>query len=148
MVSRIGKDDAVGDLSGQRGNSRLIGHVSRREEQRSLLTVQIGKLILQEHVVMAGSRNVARSPRAGSDPINSFMHCCEHHRMLAHAQVIVGTPDGNLILQTMIKGLRKVAGASLQVRKDPISIFASDELETRLKELIEIHRFLSRAGSA
>jgi hypothetical protein len=68
--------------------------------------------------------------------------------MLAHAQVIVGTPDGNLILQTMIKGLRKVAGASLQVRKDPISIFASDELETRLKELVEIHRFLCRLGSA
>jgi hypothetical protein len=76
------------------------------------------------------------------------MHCCEHHRMLAHAQVIVGTPDGNLILQTIIKGLRKVAGASLQVRKDSISIFASDELETRPKELVEIHHFLYRLGSA
>ena len=97
---------------------------------------------------MAGSRNVARPARAGSDPIESVMHCCEHHRMLAHAQVIVGTPDGNLILQTMIKGLRKVAGASLQVRKDSISIFASDELETRLKQLVEIHRFLCRLGSA
>ena len=97
---------------------------------------------------MAGSRNVARPARTGSDPIDSVMHCREHHRMLAHAQVIVGTPDGNLILQTMIKGLRKVAGASLQVRKDSISIFASDELETRLKELVEIHRFLCRLGSA
>ena len=97
---------------------------------------------------MAGSRNVARPARAGSDPIESVMHCCEHRRMLAHAQVIVGTPDGNLILQAMIKGLRKVAGASLQVRKDSISIFASDELETRLKELVEIHRFLCRLGSA
>ena len=65
--------------------------------------------------------------------------------MLAHGQVIVGTPDGNLIL-TMIKGLRKVAGASLQVGKDSISIFASDELETRLKELIELHRFPRRSG--
>ena len=44
----------------------------------------------------------------------------------------------------MIKSLRKVAGASLQVRKDAISIFASDELETRLKELIEIHCALCR----
>jgi hypothetical protein len=84
---------------------------------------------------MAGSRNIARLACAGSDPINSVMHCCEHHRMLAHAQVIVGTPDGNLILQTMIKGLRKVADTSLQVRKDSISIFASDEIETRLEEL-------------
>jgi len=99
-------------------------------------------------MVMAGSLYVARPARAGSDPIESVMHCCEHRRMLAHSQVIVGTPDGNLILQTMIKGLRKVAGASLQVRKDSISIFASDELETRLKELVEIHRFLCRLGSA
>jgi hypothetical protein len=48
----------------------------------------------------------------------------------------------------MIEGLRKVAGASLEVRKDTISIFASDEIETRLKELIEIHRFLCRSGPA
>jgi hypothetical protein len=35
---------------------------------------------------MAGSRNVARPPpRAGSDPIDSFMHCCEHHRALVSA---------------------------------------------------------------
>src|SRR4029077_20147307 len=65
-----------------------------------------------------------------------------------HAQVIVGTTNGNLILQAMIKGLRKEADASLQVRKDSISIFVSDELETRLKELVEIHHFLCRLGSA
>src|ERR1700751_4910820 len=47
----------------------------------------------------------------------------------------------------MNKGLRKVAGASLQVRKDSISIFASDELETRLKELVEIHRFPLRIST-
>jgi hypothetical protein len=47
---------------------------------------------------MAGSRNVARPAGAGSNPIDGLMHCCEHRRMLAHAQVIVGTPDGNLIL--------------------------------------------------
>jgi hypothetical protein len=37
-----------------------------------------------------------------------------------------------------------VAGASLEVGKDSISIFASDELETRLNQLIEIHLFLCR----
>jgi hypothetical protein len=30
--------------------------------------------------------------------------------MLAHGQVIVGTPDGNLILQTMIKGPEESGG--------------------------------------
>jgi hypothetical protein len=64
--------------------------------------------------------------------------------MLAHAQIIVGTPDGHPILQAVIKGLRKVTGASLEVGKDPISVFLSYELETRLKELIEIHCALCR----
>jgi hypothetical protein len=48
----------------------------------------------------------------------------------------------------VIKGLRKAAGAPLEIGKDPISIFAPYELETRLKELIEIHRFLCRSVSA
>ena len=98
VVCSVGEDDTVGNLSGQRGNSRLIGDVSRREEQRSLLAVKVSKLTFQEHVVMARPGNVARPARAGSDPIDSVMHCCEHRRMLAHAQVIVGAPDGNLIL--------------------------------------------------
>src|SRR4029077_13163162 len=43
VVCGIGEDDTVRSLPSQRGNSRLIGHVSRREEQRSLLAVQVGK---------------------------------------------------------------------------------------------------------
>jgi hypothetical protein len=55
------------------------------------------------------------------------VHGFEHRRMLAHAEVIVGTPDGHLVLYAMIEGLREVAGAALEVCKDSISIFASDE---------------------
>src|ERR1700730_2180870 len=92
----------------------LIGDISRREEQRPLLAVVVGELMFQKHVVMAGPGNVARPARAGSDVIDSLMHRCDHRRMLAHAQIIVGTPDSNLIFQ-MVEGLRKVAGASLEV---------------------------------
>ena len=98
VVCRVGKDDTVGNLSGQRGNSGLIRDVSRGEEQRPLLVVEVGKLMFQKHVVMAGPANVARPTRAGSDPIDSLMHRSEHRRMLAHAKVIVGTPTGKLIL--------------------------------------------------
>jgi hypothetical protein len=41
----------------------------------------------------------------------------------------------------MIEGLRKAAGAPLEIGKEPISIFAPYELETRLNESIELHRF-------
>jgi hypothetical protein len=60
--------------------------------------VKVSKLTFQEYVVMARPGNVARPARAGSDPIECFVHGFEHRRMLAHAQVIVGAPDGNLIL--------------------------------------------------
>ena len=41
-----------------------------------------------------------------------------------------------------------MTGAPLEVGKDPISVFRSDELETRLKELIKIHRALRCLASA
>jgi hypothetical protein len=91
-----------------------------------------------------GPGNVPRAAGAGSNAVEDFMHGPEHRRMLAHAEIIVGTPDSHSILQAMIKGLRKVTGAPFEVGKDPISVFPSDELETRLKELIEIHRVLRR----
>src|ERR1700674_652403 len=93
---------------------------------------------------MAGPGNVARAACAGSDPMEGLMHGCEHRRMLAHAEIIVGAPDGHPILQAMIKGLREVTGAPLEVGKDPISVFPSFELDTRLKELIAIHCALCR----
>jgi hypothetical protein len=43
----------------------------------------------------------------------------------------------HLILKAVIKDLSKVAGAPFEVGIGPISIFASDELQTRLKELVE-----------
>ena len=95
---------------------------------------------------MTGSGNVACAARAGSDPIECFVHRCEHRRMLAHAEVIVGTPDGHLVLQAVIEGLWKMAWAPFEIGKDPISIFASYDLETRLKELIELHRFPRRSA--
>jgi hypothetical protein len=60
--------------------------------------VEIGKLVFQEHMIMAGSGNVACAAGAGSDPIECFAHGFEHRRMLAHPEVIVGTPDSHLIL--------------------------------------------------
>jgi hypothetical protein len=60
--------------------------------------VEIGKLVFQEHVIMAGSGNVACAADAGSDPIECLVHGFEHRRMLAHPEVIVGTPDSHLIL--------------------------------------------------
>jgi len=44
--------------------------------------MEIGKLIFQEHVVMASPGNVARSTCTGPDPLKRFVHGCEHRRML------------------------------------------------------------------
>ena len=60
--------------------------------------MEIGKLVFQEHMIMVSSRNVACAAGAGSDPIECLVHGFEHRRMLAHPEVIVGTPDGHLVL--------------------------------------------------
>ena len=64
--------------------------------------------------------------------------------MLAHTQVVAGTPISHLTLQAVIKGLGKMTVGPLEIAKDPRSVFPLYELEMRLKELIEIHCALFR----
>ena len=73
VVCRIGEHDTVGNLSGQRGNSRLIGDISRSEQQRPFFAVEIRKLIFQEHMVMAGSGMLSVPPAPA--PTRSSASC-------------------------------------------------------------------------
>jgi hypothetical protein len=76
---------------------------------------------------------------AGSEPIDSLAHRCQHYWVLTHAQVIVGTPNCHLVLQALINRLREMTDVPPKIGKDPISVFPSHDLEMRLDELIEVH---------
>ena len=77
----------------QRCQRRIVRHEGRREQQCRFLAMQIGELRLKLHMIMRGPGNVACAARTGPGTVDSLMHGCQHHRMLAHAQIVVGTPD-------------------------------------------------------
>ena len=76
--------------------------------------------------------------------IDDIAHRCKHRRVLAHTQVVAGTPISHPTLQAVIKGLGKMTVGPLEIAKDPRSVFPLYELEMRLNELIEIHCALFR----
>src|SRR5205814_1212348 len=82
----------------QRRQRRLIRHVARIEQQSRFLAVQIGKLGLEQDVIVIGAGNIAGATRTRPDLVQRLMHGGKHFRVLAHAEIIVGTPDRDFTL--------------------------------------------------
>ena len=95
VVLLVGEDDAAGQELGERRQCGFVGDEGRREQQRRFLAVQVGELALELDVVMRRAGDVARAAGAGADRIDRLVHGGEHRRVLAHAEIVVGAPDGD-----------------------------------------------------
>ena len=95
VVQRIGEDHAVRNQSSKCGESRLIGHVSRGEQESRFFAVQACQLPLELDVEPVGPRDVARPACAGTIALDCLDHLASDHRVLAHAEVVVAAPDGD-----------------------------------------------------
>lgn len=62
MVERIGENDEARNFLAKCAECRPVGNVTRREDQRRFLAVQIGKFLFQQDVMMVGPRNVPVPP--------------------------------------------------------------------------------------
>ena len=127
VIALIRNHDAIGQASGQRAKARPVRDVTGREQQRGFLVVQIGKLALQQHMMMAGARDVARAARACARLVNRIMHGREHFGMLAHAKIIVGAPDGDVAhaVRPMVRRLGKRACSALQIGEHAVAAFTT-----------------------
>ena len=96
VVLLVGEDHAAGDQLDQRRQRRVVGDVGGREEQRRFLAVQVGELVLELDVIVGGAGDVARAAGAGADGVDRLVHGGDDGRMLAHAEIVVGAPDGDL----------------------------------------------------
>ncbi len=86
-----------GMRDGERAERRPVRHVAGGEEQRRLLAVQVGQLALQLHMVVVGAGNVARAAGAGAAAVDRLVHRRKHLRVLAHAEIVVGAPHGDVV---------------------------------------------------
>lgn len=82
--------------------SKLIDHITARPHQPSFLLMQLSQLSFQIHYVSGIAPYVSRAPSPRASLIHSLVHGLHHFGVLAHAQVVIGTPYCNLLKDSFI----------------------------------------------
>ena len=96
VVQRVRQNEAVRNQLCDRRDAGLVRDVARGEQQRGLLAVQVGQFLFELHQRMMGAGDVAGAAGAGADSCGGLDHGADHLRMLAHAEIVVGTPDHDI----------------------------------------------------
>ena len=117
VVELVREDHAARQEPGEGGERRDIGQVARIEQKRRRFAVEIGKLRLKLDMHVSRARDVAGAARAGADIPQRLVHGLEDGGMLAHCEIVVGAPNGDIpfALRGDQGGFRKIAAATLDV---------------------------------
>jgi hypothetical protein len=87
--------------------------------------------------------NIARAASADADARGGVLHGAHDSRMLAHAQIVVRTPDNDFAASValMQPGSRKCAATSLKIREDPVAALVMECVDCRLKVIVELAHY-------
>src|SRR5258708_11995549 len=123
-------------------NAGVVRDVTRGEQQRRLLAVQVGQFLLELHQGMMGSGDVAGAAGAGAHPGGGLDHGANDLGVLAHSEVVVGAPDHDVArpVPGMPHAVRKPAPHPLKVGENPVAPLVMQAVESGRKELAVIHR--------
>ena len=97
VVQLVRNDQAIRQQPGDGRDRRLVGDEAGGEHQRRLLAVQVGKFELKLDQRMVGAGNVARAAGARAHAARRLLERGDHVRVLAHAEIVVGAPDGDFL---------------------------------------------------
>ena len=141
VVQFVGQDQAVGQQPGDGRDRRLVGDKPGSEGKTGFLAVQVGKFKLEFDQRVAGAGNVAGAARARAHAPGGLLERGDDVGMLAHAEIIVGTPDGDF-LGTAVgapDGARELPNDAFHVRKDPVAPLRVELLDGILEEPLIVH---------
>ena len=141
MVERIRQDQAVRDQLGQRRNAGLVRDVARGEQQRGVLAVQIGQFAFEFDQRVMGARDIAGAAGAGADPGRGLDHRADHLGVLAHAEIVVRTPDHDVAraVRRVPQRVRKPARDAFQIGENPVAVLVVQPPEGGTEELAIVH---------
>ena len=141
MVEFVRDDQAVGQQPADGRDRRLVGDEAGGEDQRCLLAVQVGKLKLEFDQRMVGAGNVAGAAGARAHAAGRLLQGRDDLRVLAHAEIVVGAPDGDFLGPAVgaPDGAGKRAGDALDVGEDAIAPFGMDLVDRFLEEPLVVH---------
>ena len=77
--------------------------------------MQIRKCGLQANGMLVVARNIPGSSCTGSVFVKSFMHGLQNLGIPAHAEIVVGTPDGDFLVLVVLVGAGELLGETVDV---------------------------------
>ncbi len=141
MVQFVRDDQAVRQQPRDRRDRRLVGDEAGGEDQRRFLVVQVGQFMFELDQRVRGTGDVARAAGAGAHAAGRILEGGDHVGVLAHAEVVVGAPDGDLLGAAVgtPDGARKLAGNALEVGENAVSALRVELIDRFLEEPLIIH---------
>jgi hypothetical protein len=148
VVEGVGEDEAVRDQAGDGGDAGLVRDIARGEDEGRLLAVQVGELRLQRHDRMIVAGNVPRAAGARTHALGCLGQGGDRGRVLPHAEIIVGAPDGDFAgsVRAVPQRRGKTAGNAFQIGEDAVAPLGLQRIEGGMEETLVIHRLTAAEG--
>lgn len=115
VVQAVRENDTVGQFTAQSRQCRIVGYITRRKDERSLLGVEICNRLLERHSVLVVARDVPSTSSACSVSVEGFVHRLEHLRVATHTEVVVGAPHRHLVLGRLLVRAGEFLGQTVDV---------------------------------
>src|SRR5437763_6276210 len=121
----------------------MVGHIARRENERRFLAMQLRQLGLELHQRAIRTRDVARPTRTCTHPARGRAHRFDHFWVLAHAEIVVGAPEHDIVLavRTIPESMGELSHFALQVDEDAIAPLALQSGNGRLKTPVVVEHW-------
>ncbi len=141
MVEGVGIDLAARQQRAQGLQGCLVGDVARSEDERRFLGVQLREFALERHMQGVGAGDIARAAGARALGGDGGLHGLEHHRMLAHGEVVVAAPHGDVARLAVLVEARAREGAddALEFDEDSVAALVAQALEMVREKSLVIH---------
>ncbi len=103
--------------------------------------MQVRELALKQDMVMVGAGNVAGAAGTSATLVDRRLHGFHDGFVLAHAEIVVGTPDGHILraVFSVADRLREVAALALEIGEYAIPAFLVQTIQLVLEKGLEIH---------
>jgi hypothetical protein len=115
VVQAVGEDDAVRQLAAEGGKGGIVGHVAGAEDEGGLLGVELGNGALEFHRMLVVARDVPGTTGAGAVLVEGLVHPAQDVGVAAHAEIVVGAPDGDALVLVGHVGAGELLGQAVDV---------------------------------
>ncbi|MNL25727.1 hypothetical protein D3C87_1472160 [compost metagenome] len=77
------------------------------------------------------------------------MHGRDHGRMLAHTEVVVGTPDGHILgaIRRVVRRSRETSTLSFEIGEHAVTAFLMQSVQFAFEKCLEIHAYAPKPAS-